>query len=128
MQFKKITSAKITEEHSADSPQFAELVKQTAENFEIKEVLADKGYSSRENYETVADIGGQAYIPFKSNATGNARGSKLWSRMYHYFELNRDEFMQHYHKRSNAETVFSSIKEIPEMINELKQKYLNKLS
>ena len=105
-----VTSAKITEEHASDMPQFKGLVEATAENFEIKEVLADKGYSSRANYETVADLGGQAYIPFRKNATGNSRGSKLWTRMYHYFELNREGFMQHYHKRSNAETVFSAIK------------------
>ena len=30
--------------------------------------------------------------------------------MFHYFQLNRDEFMEHYHKRSNVETTFSSIK------------------
>jgi len=30
--------------------------------------------------------------------------------MYDFFILHREEFMQHYHKRSNAETVFSMIK------------------
>ena len=34
----------------------------------------------------------------------------LWKKMYHYFHLNRDEFLEHYHKRSNAETVFHMIK------------------
>lgn len=30
--------------------------------------------------------------------------------VYHYFEFRRDEFLAHYHKRSNAESVFSSVK------------------
>ena len=36
--------------------------------------------------------------------------SPLWTRMYHYFNLNRDEFLTHYHKRSNVESTFSMIK------------------
>ncbi len=30
--------------------------------------------------------------------------------MYHYWQFNRDEFLQHYHKRSNVESTFSMIK------------------
>lgn len=30
--------------------------------------------------------------------------------MYYYFKLCNDEFMAHYHKRSNVETTFSAIK------------------
>lgn len=30
--------------------------------------------------------------------------------MYHYFQLNRDEFMDHYHKRSNTETTNAAIR------------------
>jgi transposase len=30
--------------------------------------------------------------------------------MYQYFTEHREDFMEHYHKRSNAETVFSIIK------------------
>jgi transposase len=30
--------------------------------------------------------------------------------MYHYFMYNQEEFMKHYHKRSNVETVFYMIK------------------
>jgi transposase len=34
----------------------------------------------------------------------------VWSRMYGYFMCHRDEFLEHYHKRSNAETAFAAIK------------------
>jgi transposase len=30
--------------------------------------------------------------------------------MYHYFMLNRDEFMEHFHKRSNIESTNAAIK------------------
>lgn len=67
-------------------------------------------YSSRNNLQLVANEGGKAYIPFRKNATGKSRGSTLWSKMYHYFQLNRDDFMEHYHKRSNIEATNAAIK------------------
>jgi transposase len=105
-----ITGIKITEGYANDSPQFAELVNTTAKSFTIEEVSGDKAYSSMENLETVKEHGGTAYIPFKSNATARARHPKTWKKMYHYFMYNREEFLQHYHKRSNSETVFHMIK------------------
>jgi transposase len=58
----------------------------------------------------VKNVGGKAYIPFKKNATGKAGGSTIWMKMYHYFMLNRDNFMEHYHKRSNIEATNAAIK------------------
>jgi len=86
------------------------LIQKTAEGFTIGEVFADMTYSSRDNFENVGDLGGTAYIPYKKNATGRARGSPFWKNMYHYFQLNRDEFMDHYHKRSNVEATNAAIK------------------
>ncbi len=107
-----ITAVKITEEYGADSPQFIPLAKETAENgFSIKEMSADKAYSSRYNLDYINQLGGTAFIPFKRNSTLNrAGGSYLWKKMLLYFELNNEEFMQHYHKRSNVESVFAAIK------------------
>ena len=34
----------------------------------------------------------------------------MWNRAFHYFEMNRDEFLARYHRRSNAESTFSSMK------------------
>jgi len=86
------------------------LVKKTSEGFTINEISADMAYSSRLNLQLAANAGGKAYIPFKKNATGRAGGSALWKKMYHYFQLNRDEFMDHYHKRSNIEATNAAIK------------------
>jgi transposase len=106
-----VTGIEITPEYFNDSPQFEPLVRATAENgFNIDEVSADMAYSSRGNYELVKDVGGRAYIPFRANATGKARGSYLWKKMYRYFLYKQDEFMEHYHKRSNVETTFHMIK------------------
>ena len=82
----------------------------TQGGFIMNEVSADKAYSSRDNYAAVREVGGQAFVPFKSNATGKSRGSKLWRKMFLYFQLNQEEFYQHYHKRSNVETMFSMVK------------------
>ena len=30
--------------------------------------------------------------------------------MFHFYNFHREEFLQHYHKRSNVETTFSMIK------------------
>lgn len=106
-----IASARVTEGEASDMPQFKPLVMDAHSNgFEIKEIYADKGYSSRMNHDVANEIGATAYIPFRSNATGKMRGSSSWWRAYHYFQLNKDEFMKHYHQRSNVETAFMMIK------------------
>jgi len=106
-----ITAVEITDGFGADVTQFIPLSQQTNENgFEIKEMTGDKAYSSRANLGCIEELGGTAYIPFKSNARPRAGTVRLWKKMYHYFMLNREEFMQHYHLRSNVESAFSMIK------------------
>ena len=78
--------------------------------FDIREITADKGYSSRANYEIAESIGATAYIPFRSNATGRSRGSCIWRKMYHFFQFNKEEFLRHYHQRSNVESAFKMVK------------------
>jgi transposase len=105
-----VTHVVITDGKRADSPRFPELVKETAKFFEVREVCADKGYSSRENVQTVWNLGGIPYIPFKLGSTGRSRGSKAWRKMYLWFQLHREKFMDRYHQRSNAESTFSMLK------------------
>lgn len=104
-----ITAVEIHGRDAADSPQFPAMVNATAQNFTIREVPADKAYLSKENLELVASLGGTAFIPFKSNSIAGEAGS-LWERMFFYYNFRREEFLQHYHKRSNVESVFSMIK------------------
>ena len=49
------------------------------------------------------------FIPFKVN-TAVPTANNVWAEMYHYFMYNREDFLAHYHKRSNVETAFSMIK------------------
>jgi len=109
-----VTSVEATPYESADNLQFPELVEKTAKTFTINEVSADKAYSDRRSLRCVQSVGGTAFIPFKSNSTGmgdnHHKFDGLWNRMWHFYNFNRKVFLQHYHKRSNAETVFSMIK------------------
>jgi transposase len=77
----------------------------------VKEVSADRAYSSRNNLEIIANIGAVPYIPFKSNVTGKHRGVNIWSKSYYYFKYCPQKFFEHYHKRSNVETCFHMIKQ-----------------
>ena len=50
-------------------------------------------------------------VPFRKNATGlTPPFDTLWCDMHQFFIHNQDEFLQHYHRRSNVETTFSIIK------------------
>ncbi|MFH0971111.1 MAG: transposase [Candidatus Micrarchaeota archaeon] len=105
-----VTSIVVTDGHSADSPEFCQLIEETAEGFKPSVVCADKGYSARENMQTAWDLGIVPFIPYKSNATGRKFGSEAWRKMYHYFQYDREKFMQIYHRRSNVESTFSMLK------------------
>ncbi len=109
-----VTSVEATPYESSDNRQFIPLVSKTAETFNINEVSADKAYTDRRNLKAVQAVGGTAFIPFKSNSTGKADHHHgfdgLWSRMWHFYNFNREVFLSHYHKRSNVETAFSMIK------------------
>ncbi len=103
-----VTAFIALEKDSGDAPQFPELVRQTAETFTIKEGYADKAYASEDNFRAMANVGGKAYIPFKSNATGGIGG--LFEQNYHFFMFHRQEFNGTYHLRSNVESALSGVK------------------
>jgi transposase len=91
-----------------DYPYLPPLLETTAKRFQVAELSADKGYIGKSNLEAVVNAGAVPYIPFKSNTTG--KGSELWRKMWHYYQFNRSEFLESYHKRSNVESTFSMIK------------------
>jgi transposase len=105
-----VTAVIIEGQNAHDSPMFKPLVETTVANgFTIKDVPADKAYLSRDNLELVAGLGGTAYIPFKVNSVPGEAGT-LWDRMFGYFQFRRDDFLKHYHQRSNVESTFSMVK------------------
>jgi transposase len=72
-------------------------------------VSADAAYASHENMNTVAALGATPFVAFKASAKPKDDGS-VYRKMFHYYSLRRDEFLSHYHKRSNVETTISMIK------------------
>lgn len=105
-----VTSVEVSGRYAGDSPYFKPLVERTiSSGFQMHEVSADKAYLSNTNLDTVTLHSATPYIPFKSNTTTNAE-STLWNRLFHLYMFHQDEFMKHYHKRSNVESTFSMLK------------------
>ncbi len=117
-----ITAVEVNES-GGDSLSFRPMLAATAEHFPIREISADKAYSSKANLQAVADLGGTPFIPFREyramgkTATDRADAaqglpglSSAWAKMYHLFAYQRDTFLSHYHKRSNVEATFSALK------------------
>lgn len=103
-----VTAVVILDKNAADGPQFPKLIEDTARNFTIIEVSADKAYCSSDAFDLVDKLGGTLYAAFKSNATGGVGG--VYEKMFHYFCLRREDFLNHYHKRSNVESTVAMVK------------------
>jgi transposase len=104
-----VTAVVVTDCHVGDSPMLASLVTETADHFNVKRVSADKAYASVFNFDLIESLGAQPLVPFKSTSVVSDR-SETWNRLFHYFQWRKDEFLQRYHKRSNAESTFSAMK------------------
>ena len=108
-----ITAVNVTDRNGGDSRQFKSLVERTTNAFQVKEVSGDKAYSSFSNLEAVERIGAAPFVPFRSGsgpASKWTQQSDAWTRLWHFFSLNREEFLRHYHRRSNVESTFSMLK------------------
>jgi transposase len=105
-----VTSVETTGSYANDSPKLRPLVEATAQNFHLGDVGADKAYSSKANLELVTALGGMPYIPFKARTTGEANGSVQWQKLWRIYQYRREEFLAHYHQRSNVESTMWMIK------------------
>jgi transposase len=103
-----VTGVKVSDE--GDCPLLPELLAQTAKQFDVREVSADKAYLSKKNLEAIDAVGAVPFIPFKSNSVGMASQSPHWRKMWAHFSLKSDDFLAHYHRRSNVETAMWMIK------------------
>src|SRR5262249_20451597 len=106
---KIITSVEMSGWAANDTTYFVPLLERTAQHFPVQEVSADKAYLSLKNLKATAKANAVPYIPFKIN-TAVPKKNNIWSEMYYHFMANREDFLAHYHKRSNVETAFSMIK------------------
>ncbi len=108
-----VTAVTVTDRDRHDITQFKPLLEKTAENFAMAEVSADKAYSSREMIAFIDDMGVAPFVPFCNNSKSKPNmKAPAWDRLFHLYNFRRGEFMEHYHKRSNVESCFSSIKRV----------------
>lgn len=103
-----VTGVKVSSE--ADCPLLPELLTATVKRFGVKEVSADKAYLSKKNLEAIESVGAVPFIPFKVNSVGMSSRSPHWRRMWAHFSLKSDDFLAHYHRRSNVESTMWMIK------------------
>jgi hypothetical protein len=73
-------------------------------------IIADLGYSSRENHQFIFDRDGAGFIPFKSNATAKSKGNPAWKFAFHLWSVCKTIYQSIYHQRSKIESVFSALK------------------
>ncbi len=105
-----IANVEVTTRFVGDSTMFSPMFENATKFFDMKEITADKAYSSRAIIDQIMENGTKPYIPFRSNSTGKTRGGVYWKRIYREFRTNRKDFMEHYHRRSNAEATFAMLK------------------
>ncbi len=110
-----IATVAVTHGFVSDTPMLPPLIKRATDaGFQIDELSGDKAYLSHENLAAVTAAGATPFIIFKDNSQGNSKGcaAEAWKRMWHLFSLERDNFLQHYHRRSNVESTFSAVKRL----------------
>ncbi|HEY4238796.1 MAG TPA: transposase [Kofleriaceae bacterium] len=105
-----IVSVEVTGNDVGDSPMLAPLLASSVERgFNVEELSADKAYLSNENLVAIEAANAIPYIPFKSNSRPTGK-TEAWRRLWHTCEARNDEFLAHYHRRSNVESTFSALK------------------
>ena len=70
--------------------------------------MCGQSLSVGRNLQLIEDQGINGFIPFKKQYKAKYPGA--WNKAFHFFNLHREEFLQRYHERSNAESTFSAIK------------------
>ena len=107
-----ICCAKATKGTDNDSPVLKELVSTPINNgFKIKTLLADAGYSGKENYAFCNHLNiRNIFINFKKNATRRRAKSQVWRNQLILFKERPDEWKETYRFRVIVEGIFSSMK------------------
>lgn len=109
---KVIAYAKATKGTENDSPHFEDAVRTVCKNgFQIKTLLADAGYVSKNNYAICKELGIlDAFIDFKSNNELRRAKSDLWREKLKLYREQKEIWNQTYRFRVIIEGVFSAIK------------------
>jgi transposase len=108
----QILAMEVTDERTGDSRKFKPLVERASGRADIKFVLADSAYDTRENFNFLESKGIEPGIRIKRGASGKARGS--WARRCAVQEFMKDEEgwkrRVGYGRRWAVESTFSNLK------------------
>ena len=105
-----IPHTRVTRGTWSDLPEFEPLVQNTIPGSNIKQILADKGYVSNENYELAAVYGVTPYIKPKDNAVYRPHPSNQYEKMVHYATKFPERWKNVYRYRVKAECAIHSKK------------------
>ncbi len=96
----------------SDHARFKELIKNTLDNgFKIKTLIADAGYSSKDNYVFCKEHGiNEVFINFRKNTTGKRPKSDIWREQVKLFHEQKEIWHETYRFRVIVEGIFSVIK------------------
>jgi transposase len=73
-------------------------------------VAGDAVYLSRVNCDLVANMGGVPRFYPKKGSALRQKGSKMWRKMFEDLMVDPQKWFEEYHKRSNVEGCFSTLK------------------
>lgn len=109
---KVIAYAKATKGTKHDSPMFEEIVNTIVKNgFQIKTLLADAGYTGKDNYALCRELGiREVFIDFRSNASLKRAKSDIWREKLRMYKEQREIWNETYRFRVIVEGIFSAIK------------------
>lgn len=110
---KKIVSMSVTKEDVHDGKMLKELVDDVSKNYDIKKVLADGGYDSKDNFRQLDEMKVIPVIKVRKNSSVNNNAKcipRKLSVIQQLKDLNRWKKRHGYGMRWMAESAFSSIK------------------
>jgi DDE family transposase/SWIM zinc finger len=107
-----IAVLEVTDGSANDSPMFPILLDRAHEyGFRFKDVLADRAYQGRANFNAAARLHILPFIPYKRNQTGMSKGSPMYHKMFLFFQYHREEFEARYRQRAQVESTFGGFKQ-----------------
>ena len=109
---KKIVSLEVTSEEVHDGNRLKKLVDNASENNDVKRVIADRAYDSKENFRYLFDNGIEAAIKVRKNSSHRSMGCypRKVAVLRQLTDLKKWKNSVSYGYRWIAETVFSSMK------------------
>lgn len=106
-----IVAVKIDKTPEGDAKQLQELVLSGLRYHTIEQLSADKAYLKKANFEFLDEMGIVPFIPFQDRNKADPR-CEPWTRAFCQFWFDKADWLPLYHRRSNVESTFSSLKQV----------------